>query len=81
MILMPSQGRTTSKGFLTVCIRALVRSFSRMDPTMSCERAGITERLQNVSNCGMKLMAITIYLATPLTHVRFLASVYSHVNR
>jgi hypothetical protein len=48
---------------------------------MSCERAGITERLQIVSNCGMRLMAITIYLATPLTHVRFLASVYSHVNR
>ncbi len=43
---MSSQSSATGEGFLTVGVRAFVRSLPGMNPSMSSERTGITERLE-----------------------------------
>lgn len=46
MILVPSEGGTTSESLLACGVWALVRSLSRMDAAMPSQRAGITKGLQ-----------------------------------
>ena len=52
VVLMPREGRATSKGLLAVGKRTLVRTLSGMNATMSRERAAVAEGLQRsmVSN-------------------------------
>lgn len=49
MILMACQSSSSCESLLTICIWALVWTLSRMDTSVSSKRAGITERLFNVS--------------------------------
>jgi len=49
-ILVTSQSGPASERLLAVGERALVGAFTRVDAAMACERAAITERLDNVSD-------------------------------
>lgn len=85
MVLMSRQGCSTGEGFLAIGIRTFVRSLAGMDATMSRQRARVAERLfppRPVSTRPNRLVLCTVtYLATALTHVRFLAGVDSGVHR
>lgn len=45
MVLVTSQCRSSSKGLLAVGIGTFVRSLSRVNASVSGERAGVAERL------------------------------------
>lgn len=49
MILVSGKGRATSKGLLTVGIRTLVGTLSRMGTSMASKRTAVAERLFLVS--------------------------------
>jgi hypothetical protein len=79
VVLVASQCGATRERLLAVGVWALVRAFSRVNATMSREGTRVAKRLWRVS-CARSAGSRAKYLATALTHVRFLAGVNALVD-
>lgn len=82
MVLVARESGTPSEGLLACGVRAFVRSFTRVNATMSGERAGITEGLQNWGQQRAigRQSSLRTHLATSLAHVGLLAGVDTLVD-
>lgn len=82
MVLVASESRASGESLLAIRIRALVRSLTRMYPTMPSQRTAVAEGLRGPSQftSACSWMCWSAHLSTTLTHVRLLSSVDSLVD-